>query len=77
MSSSTEIVDAETENEEKNVPKQPSQRKRLLKEAMRDIIFSVALVILTTLVTQGDFDLQNSPTTSILASGNNICEISR
>ena len=70
MSSSTEITDAEAENEEKKSPSPTPKdfsRKKLLKEAMRDIFVSVLLVILTTFFTQGDF--QKSPTSSILASG--------
>ena len=69
MSSSTEKSDADTENEEENSSEQNVSKKKLLKEAMREIFVSVALVILTTLVTtQGD--LNKSPASSLLASGN-------
>ena len=67
MSSSSEIDKTETvDNEaEKDVSAPP--RKKLLKEAMRDIFVSTLLVILTILITQADF--QKSPTSSLLASG--------
>ena len=68
MSSSTDKSDAATENEEDNSSEQNISKKKLLKEAMREIFVSVALVILTTLVTtQGD--LNKSPASSLLASG--------
>ena len=67
MSSSSEVDKTETvDNEaEKDVSAPP--RKKLLKEAMRDIFVSTLLVILTILITQADF--QKSPTSSLLASG--------
>ena len=70
MSSSSEIDKTETvDNEaEKDVSAPP--RKKLLKEAMRDIFVSTLLVILTILITQADF--QKSPTSSLLASGKNL-----
>ena len=45
-----------------------SSQRRFKKETMRDVLISVVLLGLTTLVTHGDF--QTSPTASILASGN-------
>ena len=70
MSSSSEIdetetVDKDNEAEIRDVSAPP--RKKLLKEAMRDIFVSTLLVILTILITQADF--QKSPTSSLLASG--------
>ena len=68
MSSSSEIDETETldnEAEIRDVSAPP--RKKLLKEAMRDIFVSTLLVILTILITQADF--QKSPTSSLLASG--------
>ena len=68
MSSSTDKSEADTENEEDNSSEQNISKKKLLKEAMREIFVSVALVILTTLITtQGD--LNKSPASSLLASG--------
>ena len=55
----------------KTAPHSSSQR-RFKKETMRDVLISVVLLGLTTLVTHGDF--QTSPTASILASGTNLKE---
>jgi len=44
-----------------------SSQRRFKKETMRDVLISMVLLGLTTLVTHGDF--QTSPTASILASG--------
>ena len=46
-----------------------SSQRRFKKETMRDVLISMVLLGLTTLVTHGDF--QTSPTASILASGTN------
>ena len=60
-------IDAQHEAAESNKTK----RKSLLREAMRDVLFSLFLLALTTLVTHGDF--QKSPTSSLLASGKIQC----
>ena len=57
--------------EEKNVAEEndlnPQRRGKIFREAMRDVLISVILLVLTTLVTYGDFE--KSPASSILASG--------
>ena len=74
MKSLTDEEDSENEENEskcsehvENVRTVPKSQRRLKKETMRDILISMVLLGLTTLVTHGDF--QTSPTASILASG--------
>ena len=52
---------------EENDLNQPQRRGKIIREAMRDVLISVILLVLTTLVTYGDFE--KSPASSILASG--------
>ena len=55
----------EEKNEDNDLT--PQRRGKIIREAMRDVLVSVILLVLTTLVTYGDFE--KSPTSSILASG--------
>ena len=67
---SDENEDDSTENDENNQSKEveiPHSRGKIVREAMRDILISAILLLLTTLVTYGDF--QSSGTSSLLASG--------
>lgn len=66
---SEEENDANGQNErkmERNV-QNATTKSKILREAMRDVVISVFLLVLTTIVTQGDF--QKSPTASLLVSG--------
>ena len=67
--SGTDKVDdpIEEKNEAENDKVNPPRRGKIIREAMRDVLISVILLVLTTLVTYGDFE--KSPASSILASG--------
>ena len=54
-------------NEDKDLTNNPEKRSKIIREAMRDVLVSVILLVLTALVTHGDFE--KSPASSILASG--------
>ena len=63
-----DCTDNASKKDEVNSASDSSSRKKLIRDAMMDILVSIILLILTTLVTYGDF--QKSPTaSSILASG--------
>jgi len=57
----------EEKNEDKDLTNNPEKRSKIIREAMRDVLVSVILLVLTALVTHGDFE--KSPASSILASG--------
>jgi len=64
-----EVDDPIEEKNEENadLTPNPQRRGKIIREAMRDVLVSVILLVLTTLVTYGDFG--GSPASSILASG--------
>ena len=57
----------EIKDEDKNLTNNLEKRSKIIREAMRDVLVSVILLVLTALVTHGDFE--KSPASSILASG--------
>ena len=57
----------EKKDEDKDLTNNPEKRSKIIREAMRDVLVSVILLVLTALVTHGDFE--KSPASSILASG--------
>ena len=77
MSAPGEEPDAdllEKKNEDKkDLTNNPEKRSKIIREAMRDVLVSVILLVLTALVTHGDFE--KSPASSILASGMSLFSI--
>ena len=63
----------EKKNEDKDLTNNPEKRSKIIREAMRDVLVSVILLVLTALVTHGDFE--KSPASSILASGMSLFSI--
>ena len=63
----------EKKNEDKDLTNNPEKRSKIIREAMRDVLVSVILLVLTALVTHGDFE--KSPASSILASGMSLFPI--
>ena len=63
----------EKKNEDKDLTNIPEKRSKIIREAMRDVLVSVILLVLTALVTHGDFE--KSPASSILASGMSLFSI--
>jgi hypothetical protein len=63
----------EEKNEDKDLTNNPEKRSKIIREAMRDVLVSVILLVLTALVTHGDFE--KSPASSILASGMSLFPI--
>ena len=56
----------DTDNQDLSPQNSTRRRGKIVREAMRDVFISIALLVLTTLITYGDF--QQSPS-SLLASG--------
>ena len=74
MSATGEEPEAlEKKNEDKDLTNNPEKRSKIIREAMRDVLVSVILLVLTALVTHGDFE--KSPASSILASGMSLFSI--
>ena len=68
-----EIDPLEKINGVKALTENPEKRSKIIREAMRDVLVSVILLVLTALVTHGDFE--KSPASSILASGMSLFSI--